>query len=100
MSTRRRSSVKTGLTPYPRVVENDEFTAFIGIDWADRKHDICLQGALGGYPSLLASALSGRIRHSSQSDQSRPQALAHGFRSARGTDLRQDLPDVVLGGVR
>ena len=24
---------------------SDEFTAFIGIDWADRKHDICLQGA-------------------------------------------------------
>jgi len=26
---------------------SDEFTAFIGIDWADRKHDICLQGAQG-----------------------------------------------------
>ena len=26
---------------------SDEFTAFIGIDWADRKHDICLQGAHG-----------------------------------------------------
>ena len=24
---------------------SDEFTAFIGIDWADKKHDICLQGA-------------------------------------------------------
>jgi hypothetical protein len=24
-----------------------EFTAFIGIDWADRKHDICLQGTHG-----------------------------------------------------
>jgi hypothetical protein len=22
---------------------SDEFTAFIGIDWADKKHDICLQ---------------------------------------------------------
>jgi hypothetical protein len=21
------------------------FTAYIGIDWADRKHDFCLQGA-------------------------------------------------------
>lgn len=32
MSTRRRSSVKSGLTPYPvrRVVENDDFTAFSG----------------------------------------------------------------------
>ena len=26
---------------------SDEFTAFIGIDWADKKHDICLQGAHG-----------------------------------------------------
>ena len=26
---------------------DDEFTAFIGIDWADRKHDICMQGAHG-----------------------------------------------------
>jgi transposase len=24
-------------------LSHDEFTAFIGIDWADRKHDICLQ---------------------------------------------------------
>ena len=24
---------------------DDEFTAFIGIDWADTKHDICLQAA-------------------------------------------------------
>lgn len=24
---------------------NDQFAAFIGIDWADRKHDICLQAA-------------------------------------------------------
>jgi transposase len=28
-------------------LSDDEFTAFIGIDWADRKHDICLQGAHG-----------------------------------------------------
>jgi transposase len=26
-------------------LSHDEFTAFIGIDWADRKHDICLQAA-------------------------------------------------------
>jgi hypothetical protein len=25
-----------------------EFTSFIGIDWADTKHDICLQPANGG----------------------------------------------------
>ncbi len=23
----------------------DEYAAFVGIDWADRKHDICLQSA-------------------------------------------------------
>ena len=28
-------------------LSDDEFTAFIGIDWADRKHDICLEGAHG-----------------------------------------------------
>ena len=26
-------------------LSHDEFTAFIGIDWADRKHDVCLQAA-------------------------------------------------------
>jgi transposase len=31
------------MTPH----SDDEFTAFIGIDWADRKHDLCLQGAHG-----------------------------------------------------
>jgi hypothetical protein len=24
---------------------NDSFTAFVGIDWADTKHDVCIQGA-------------------------------------------------------
>jgi hypothetical protein len=24
---------------------HEEFAAFIGIDWADRKHDVCLQAA-------------------------------------------------------
>ena len=24
---------------------NQSFTAFVGIDWADRKHDVCIQGA-------------------------------------------------------
>ena len=25
-----------------------EFAAFVGIDWADRKHDVCLQAGTGG----------------------------------------------------
>ena len=25
-----------------------EFAAFVGIDWADAKHDVCLQPAVGG----------------------------------------------------
>ena len=28
-------------------LSDNDFTAFIGIDWADKKHDICLQGAHG-----------------------------------------------------
>jgi hypothetical protein len=32
-----------------------EFAAFVGIDWADRKHDVCLQVTA----FLLESALSG-----------------------------------------
>ena len=24
---------------------NTEFTAFVGLDWADAKHDICIQAA-------------------------------------------------------
>ncbi len=27
---------------------SDDFTAFVGIDWADKKHDICLQDGHGG----------------------------------------------------
>ena len=30
-----------------------EFAAFIGIDWADRKHDVCLQ--IAGAPDSEAS---------------------------------------------
>ena len=26
-------------------LSNQQFTAYVGIDWADTKHDICLQGA-------------------------------------------------------
>jgi len=28
-----------------KTLSNDQFTAFIGIDWADAKHDICVQAA-------------------------------------------------------
>jgi hypothetical protein len=27
------------------ILSNSSFTAFVGIDWADRKHDVCLQAA-------------------------------------------------------
>ena len=37
--------------------EVSEFAAFVGIDWADRKHDICLQvsgaDAVGVAPSVV-----------------------------------------------
>jgi hypothetical protein len=26
-------------------LSNQQFTAYVGIDWADTKHDICLQAA-------------------------------------------------------
>ena len=26
-------------------LSNAEFTAFVGLDWADAKHDICVQAA-------------------------------------------------------
>lgn len=29
---------------------SQEFAAFIGIDWADEKHDLCLWPAAGGGP--------------------------------------------------
>ncbi len=28
-----------------QVLSEDQFAAFIGIDWADVKHDVCLQAA-------------------------------------------------------
>ena len=28
-----------------RTHRDDDFTAFIGLDWADAKHDVCLQPA-------------------------------------------------------
>jgi len=28
-----------------RTSTHTEFAAFVGIDWADRKHDVCLQAA-------------------------------------------------------
>ena len=37
-----------------------EFAAFIGIDWADRKHDVCLQ--IPGAPDFEASVLEHRPR--------------------------------------
>ena len=37
-----------------------EFAAFIGIDWADRKHDVCLQ--VPGAPDPEASVLEHRPR--------------------------------------
>ena len=30
------------------------YTAYVGIDWAAAKHDICVQAAAGGRVSLLA----------------------------------------------
>jgi hypothetical protein len=36
-----------------KVPTDGEFTAFIGIDWADAKHDICLQPADGKRRRLI-----------------------------------------------
>jgi len=50
--------------------EQSEFAAFIGIDWADGKHDICLQAARADSVELSV------IEH-------RPKAIedwAHGLR--------------------
>ncbi len=30
--------------------ENNQFSAFVGIDWADTKHDISIVSAVGGKP--------------------------------------------------
>src|SRR3954452_17510104 len=38
--------------------EVSEFAAFVGIDWADRKHDVCLQ--IPGAPVSEASVLENR----------------------------------------
>ena len=35
---------------------DNEFAAFIGIDWADAKHDICLQAADSGKRALAILA--------------------------------------------
>jgi len=40
------------MTPEP----NPEFAAFIGIDWADAKHDICLQAAGSRQLPLIRSS--------------------------------------------
>ena len=29
------------------ISNNSEFTAYVGIDWADKKHDACVQAAKG-----------------------------------------------------
>ena len=33
--------------------EHQAFTAYIGIDWADRKHDVCIQPAKGGVDRIF-----------------------------------------------
>ncbi|VVP27557.1 hypothetical protein PS874_04039 [Pseudomonas fluorescens] len=43
---------------------SQKFTAYVGIDWADIKHDVCLlvkRGALGSIASKLAPT-GGRVR--------------------------------------
>jgi hypothetical protein len=39
---------------------DQRFTAFVGIDWADSKHDVCLQAADTHPASLLADAYAVR----------------------------------------
>ena len=55
----------------------DNFAAFVGIDWADRKHDICLQCA--GRDEREASqiqhtpqAISAWVQNATRSDSSDP----------------------------
>ena len=44
-------------------LSDDEFTAFIGIDWADTKHDICLHlGAHRFGPTCAHRNLTRRVR--------------------------------------
>jgi hypothetical protein len=69
MSTRRRSSVKNGLTLYPvrRVVENDEFTAFSGriLRAAGRRiaaGDVEALPALAGLAAELDAAVGEAVR--------------------------------------
>ena len=69
MSTRRRSSVKSGLTLYPvrRVVENDEFAAFSGriLRAAGRRiaaGDVEALPALAGLAAELDGAIGEAVR--------------------------------------
>jgi hypothetical protein len=36
-------------------IDDDGFAAFVGIDWADAKHDICLLGADSAVPESVTS---------------------------------------------
>jgi hypothetical protein len=49
------------------------FTAFVGIDWADRKHDFCLQARED------PKRQSGTIAHTSQAIEQWAQSLHHRF---------------------
>ena len=49
------------------------FSAFVGIDWADKKHDICLQGAVEETREL------GRIAHQPQAIDQWAQAMFERF---------------------
>jgi hypothetical protein len=40
--------------------EVSEFAAFVGIDWADRKHDICLQ--VSGADAVELSVIEHRLK--------------------------------------
>ena len=45
------------------------YTAFVGIDWADTKHDVCIQSAdsLQSFRIRLRRLMSGRSRYTDDS---------------------------------
>ncbi len=63
-----------------KVLRADEFAAFVGIDWADTKHDVCLQGAdsIQRESSILAhqpEAIDEWVRTLRQRFQGKPIAI-------------------------
>ena len=72
--------------------EVSEFAAFVGIDWADRKHDVCLQVA--GAEAVELSVVERELLDVTDAsvDAAFPRKLDHVRRQVDRDDLRPGLP--------